>query len=208
MQTLKPSRLAQLFLLTIIAVTSVPAQGTPDQPAPSPTATQTPPASTQSPTPVPIPTPKVVKIIGNVELDDILEIDIQNLEPWAETNDVSKLVPYINGRSIKGNYPDEIHLQRGRLIFHLQITPQNKEVWTDLLGAPDSIRRPVTMSAGLENGSSFDSVYVPGNTLTLTIISPVYGIIALLVIVATLFLLVWLVRKTNIIREPGPPPVS
>jgi hypothetical protein len=211
MQTLKPSRLVQLFLLTIVSVTGVLAQATPDQPASSPAATNTTQpaaAPAQSPAPVPIPSPKVVKIIGNVELDDILEIDIQNLEQWGETNDVSKLVPYINGRSIKGNYPDEIHLQRGRLIFHLQITPQNKEVWTDLLGAPDSIRRPVTMSAGLENGSSFDSVYVPGNTLTLTIISPVYGIIALVVIVATMFLLVWLVRKTNIIREPGPPAVS
>jgi len=44
--------------------------------------------------------------------------------------------------------------------------------------------------------------------VTMTVISPVYGLIALLVIVVTLALLIWLVRKTNIIREPGPPPVS
>src|SRR5678810_1239894 len=40
----------------------------------------------------------------------------------------------------------------------------------------------------------------------LTVISPVYGVVALLLILVTLALLLWLVRKTNIIREPGPPP--
>ena len=40
----------------------------------------------------------------------------------------------------------------------------------------------------------------------MTVISPVYGIMALLVIGSTLVLLVWLARSTNIIREPGPPP--
>ena len=147
-------------------------------------------------------------MVGSLELDDIVEIDLENLEAWAETNDASKLVPYINGRSIKGNYPEEIHLTRGRLIYHLEITPENKEVWTDLLGAPDHIRRPVTLSVGLENGSAFDSVHdVKGSPVVLTIISPVYGVVALLVIAATLLLLLWLARKTNIIREPGPPPV-
>jgi len=39
------------------------------------------------------------------------------------------------------------------------------------------------------------------------VISPVYGLVALAVILSTLALLLWLVSKTNIIREPGPPPV-
>jgi hypothetical protein len=58
----------------------------------------------------------------------------------------------------------------------------------------------------LEDGSAFDSVHEKENPLMLTVISPVYGIIALLVIATTLFLLLWLARNTNIIREPGPPP--
>ena len=40
-------------------------------------------------------------------------------KPKHENNDPMKLVPYINGRAIKGNYPDELHLERGRLIYHL-----------------------------------------------------------------------------------------
>jgi type II secretory pathway pseudopilin PulG len=145
-------------------------------------------------------------VLGNLELDDVVEIHVENLEQWAEKNDASKLVPYINGRMIKGNYPEEIHLARGRLIYHLEITPDNKEVWTDLLGAPTTLRHPVTLSVGLESGSAFDSVHVRGNPVTLTVISPVYGLISLIIIFVTLSILLWLVRRTNIIREPGPAP--
>src|SRR5215213_814516 len=201
MQILNATRITLVPIFLLVIITGVIAQETTDQPSPTPQ-----PAPTQTPTPTATPRPKVVRVLGNVELDDIVEFNIENLEKWAETNDPAKLVPYIDGRAIKGNYPEEIHLARGRLIYHLEISPENKEVWTDLLGAPDHIRRPVTLSVGLENGSAFDSVHVQENPVTLTVISPVYGVVALVVIFVTLALLIRLVRKTNIIREPGPPP--
>jgi len=206
MQILNATRFALLSGFLVVNITAALAQGTANQPSPSPAATASPqPAA--SPSPSPAPKPRVVRFLGNLELDDIVEVNVENLEQWAETNDASKLVPYINGRVIKGNYPEEIHLARGRVIYHLEITPQNKEVWTDLLGAPDHIRKSVSLSVGLENGSAFDTVYLQNNNpVTLTIISPVYGLISVAVIFVTLFLLIWLVRKTNIIREPGPPP--
>lgn len=211
MQKLK---LVPLTALLIIIATTAFAQGT-SQPSPSPAAS----AATQPAASPALPNngqptvtavtelkPRVIHMVGSLELDDIIEIDLENLEKWAETNDASKLVPYINGRAIKGNYPEELHLERGRLIYHLEITPDNKAVWTDLLGAPTAIRHPVTLSVGLENGSSFDSVHARDNPVILTVISPVYGLVALLVIVGTFGMLVWLARNTNIIREPGPPP--
>lgn len=205
MQTLKASRLVQTLLLAallVIAVNNVQAQDdTPDEPAPSPTATPAP-----SPSPTPKIEPKVTSATGNVELDDIIELRIENLEKWAEANDPTKLVPYINGRAIRGNYPEELHLERGRLIYHLEITPDNKKVWIDLLGAPKSMREPATLSVGLEDGSAFDSFHEKDHPVTLTVISPRYGLAALAIIIATLALLLWLVRTTNIIREPGPPP--
>ncbi|HJS22772.1 MAG TPA: hypothetical protein VJ751_00290 [Pyrinomonadaceae bacterium] len=203
------SRLVQTFVvaaLLIVAVNSVQAQDdTADQPAPSPTAT---PGASPSPSPSPSPKviPRVTSAMGNLELDDLIELRIENLEKWAETNDASKLVPYINGRAIRGNYPEELHLERGRLIYHLEITPENKKVWIDLLGAPHSMREPATLSVGLEDGSAFDSFHEKDHPVTLTVISPLYGLVALAVILSTLTLLVWLVRSTNIIREPGPPP--
>jgi hypothetical protein len=203
----------QALIVLLLSVTVAVAQ---DDAAPSPSPTPQPGAAQQQPTSTPSPTPsaspRVVTMLGNLELDDIVEFRVQNLEAWVnqntETHDPLKLVPYINGRAIRGNYPDELHLEHGRLIFHLQITPDNKEVWVDLLGAPDGVKRPVTLSVGLENGSAFDSIHEQPNLVPLTVISPVYGVVATLLILVTLGLLLWLVRKTNIIREPGPPPVT
>jgi len=213
MQTLKASRLVQNFFLVgllVIAFSNVQAQNdTSGQSTPTPTPS---PAAQPavSPSPTPDQTPKVIRVIGNLELDDIIEIDVENLEKWsqaAEANDGTKLVPYINGRAIRGNYPEELHLETGRLIYHLEITPDNKKVWIDLLGAPHSMREPATISVGLEDGSAFKSIHGRGEQpITLTVISPVYGLVALAVIFSTLALLLWLVRKTNIIREPGPAP--
>ena len=202
-------RVVQLLLLVslfAIISNSAFAQAAPEQPAATGDDTQT--AAQPSPSPTPHPSPKVVGVDGNVELDNIIEIKVDHLEAWNENekHDAAKLVPYINGRAIRGNYPEELHLERGRVIYHLEITPDNREVWTDLLGAPDGVRRPITLSVGLEDGSAFDSVHEKDNRLTLIVISPVYGIVALVVIAVTLGLLLWLVRKTNIIREPGPPP--
>lgn len=213
----------RFVLCLLLTATVVFAQ---DDPAPTPTATPQDDAvqsqqPSDSPTPAPSPAaspvvtakiiPRVVSMLGHLELDDILEVKVDNLEKWTqadENNDPAKLVPYINGRAIKGNYPDELHVDRGRLIYHLRISPENKEVWVDLLGAPDGVKRPVTLSVGLENGSAFDSVHERENPLPLTVISPIYGIVAALIILATGILLLWLVRKTNIIREPGLPPLS
>lgn len=214
MKTMKASRLVQLLLpvgLLFITATSVPAQDTAAQPDSSPVQSVTPQPTASQPQPSPSPAakpPRVKAVHGRLELDDIIELHVENLEDWAKTNDVTKLVPYISGRAIKGNYPEELHLDRGHVIYHLQITPENKNVWIDLLGEPGSIRRPVTLSAGLEDGSAFDSVHERDNPFTLTVISPVYGLVALLLIGATFLLLVWLARTTNIIREPGACPVA
>jgi hypothetical protein len=177
--------------------------------SPTPTSTPVPsPATSSSPTPAPAPSPKVTTVIqGHLELDNIIRIEVDHLAEWAAKNDPSKLVPFINGRAIRGNYPEEIHTSLNRLHFHLEITPENKEVWTDLLGAPEGTRRPVTFSVGLENHSPFDSAFDQNHALPLTVISPVYGVIAFVVVLVTFILLIWLARTTNLIREPGPCPV-
>jgi hypothetical protein len=218
MQKTKARRLGQAVLLVGLfffpVMRSVPAQQ--DQPQQDSTSQQPSPAKSPQPassqpqqSPTPDASPRVIRAIGDVELDDEIEINIENLEKWAEKNDATKLIPYINGRSIKGNYPEEIHLERGRIIYHLEITPENKGTWIDLLGEPHSLRENVTFSVGPEGtGSAFDSVHERDNPIRMTVISPVYGLIALLIITVTLILLLWLVTHTNIIREPGPPPTA
>jgi len=179
------------------------------------TNAQTPtPALTSSPSPSPTPAPalgpapKVIAIDqGHLELDDIIRVEVDHLSEWATNHDASKLVPYLNGRAIRGNYPEEIHASKNHLHFHLRITPENKKVWVDLLGAPEGMTHPVTFSVGLENQSPFDSVFDLNNEQPLTVVSPVYGIVSLVVVLITLILLVWLGRTTNLIREPGDCPV-
>ncbi len=154
--------------------------------------------------------PRVVGLEGNLEADDIIRVEVDHLAQWVEKqgNDPRKLVPYLNGLAIRGNYPEEIHAAKNHLHFHLRITTENKGAWIDLLGEPHGVRRAITFSVGLENQSPFDSDYEQDNKVQLTVISPVYGVIALIVVLLTLILLIWLARRTNIIREPGPKPAG
>jgi len=219
--------LSLVLLFVTIAISWVSAQtskppGT-AQPSVSPATTgsqQSTPSATSSPSPqqsnssqpASLPAqPKVTKVVeGHLELDDIILIEVEHLDEWMDTstNDAAKLVPYINGRPVIGNYPEAIHPSRNQVQFHLELTPENKDVWNDLLGAPTGTYLPVALSAGPESGGAFESVFGPNNKVPLTVISPVYGVIALLVILFTSIFFLWLVRTTNIIRTPGAPPAS
>lgn len=140
-------------------------------------------------------------------MDGILRVEVDGLNEWATDNDPSKLVPYLNGLAIRSNYPEEIHASKNHLHFHLQITPENKSTWIDLLGEPHAARKPVAFSVGIENQSPFDSAFDQNHPLPLTVISPPYGVVAVVVVVLTLILLILLARKTNLIRDGGDCPV-
>jgi len=201
-----PAAVLLFFLILLIARlamggVAVNAQTASPTPAPVPSPQVT---DVTRPTPAPAPSPKVVAIDGHLELDTIVGVEVEHFSEWAATHDPTKLVPFINGRAVRGNYPEEIHPDRNRLHFHLEIKPQNKELWTDLLGAPRGLRHPVTFTVGLESESPFDSVFNQSQTLPLTVISPVYGVVGLIVVLFTLVLFLWLARTTNLIREPGP----
>jgi len=193
---------------------SANAQGTGPQSSGAPPASESrttaapSPASTPSPQAAPVsspsPSPKVTAITdGHIELDDLVDVEVEGLAEWAVKNDTSKLVPYINGRAISGNYPEAILPTKNHLQFHFQMTPENKAVWVDLLGEPNGLRKPVAFSVGPEGIGPFDSVFDKSNRVPLTVISPVYGVVAFFLILGTLFILLWLARSTNLIRERG-----
>lgn len=210
MKIMKQNRITGLLLLISLLISA--AAGIRKVSAQSPSVTPTPsaapvPSPASSPTPTSATSPKVTAVEGHLELDTIIKVEVDHLSDWAAKNNPSKLVPYIDGLAIRGNYPQEIHVSKNHLHFHLQITPENKEVWIDLLGEPHGTHRPVAFSVGLENQSPFDSVFDQQNELPLTVISPLYGVIALVVIFVILVLLLWLARTTNLIRESGPCPV-
>lgn len=189
------------LLISAIAFSSVMVSRA-QTPTPTPGADATP-APVPSPAPTVAPAPKVISVEGHLELDDIIRVQIDHLSEWDAKNDPTKLVPFLNGRAIRGNYPEEIHVIKNNVYFHLQISPESKDAWTDLLGAPAATRRQVAFSVGLENDSPFDSVFDQSNRLPLTVISPVYGVVALIVVLLSLVFLVWLGRTTSLIRQRG-----
>jgi hypothetical protein len=192
---MKPLKVAGITVLMVIGCLCITVRGD---------ATQTTNAA-----PATSPKPKVTGLSeGHLELDVLIKVDIDHLAEWAATpgNNPAKLLPFLSGLALSGNYPIEIHTSENHLRFHLQITPENKDVWIDLLGEPHSFRKPVIFSVGLEGQSQFDTVFEQNNQLPLTVISPMYGVVSLIIVLVTLILLVWLARTTNIIREPGPKP--
>lgn len=198
-----------LALIVLATVAVAIGQTDPQEAATPPTETASPSPAAAAASPSPAPTPRVYEVEGNLQLDSIVRVKVERLKEWdqlSDKNEPIKLIPYINGRAIHGNYPEEVHGSYYNLHYHLEITPENKKVWTDLLGEPDGTRRPVTFSVGLENETPFDTEFGPTNQKLLTVISPMYGVIALLLVLFTSMLFFWLARKTNIIRETGAPP--
>jgi hypothetical protein len=193
---MKPTNLAVIGILVLLAIVAAPGYDAA--------------AQTTNPQTTANVQPKVTGLEGNLEADDLIRVEVEHLSEWAANpaNNAAKLVPYLNGLALRGNYPQEIHTAKNHVHFHLRILPDNKKAWIDLLGAPSGLKQPVTFSVGLENQSPFDSVYDQGNELPLTVISPKYGITALIIVLVTLVLLIWLAKTTNLIREPGPKPIG
>ncbi len=161
------------------------------------------------PTPSVIPPPRVEAIDGQLELGYDIRVQISGLEAWtAAGHDGTRLVPYLNGRALRGNYPSEVHSSIGHVHFQLQIHPTNRDVWIDLLGAPDGLSRPVTFSVGPENQSPFETTLTGERSPVLTVISPPYGWISLGVVAALFGGFIWLARGTDIIRDSGPAPAA
>lgn len=195
------------LILCVVAAAIVTAAQSPSV-TPSPAGT---PATSAAPTgspPAPATlAPKVISVEGNLELDDIIRVEVEHLNEWVTKNDASKLVPYLNGLAIHGNYPEEIHASQNHLHFHLQNTAESRKVWIDLLGEPHSTRKAVAFSVGLDNQSPFDSVYDSQHPLWLTVINRFYGLVALVVVVVALIVLIVLATKSNLIRDGGVCPV-
>ena len=178
----------------------LPAAGLAQSPSPVPAA----PPATSAPT-----TPRVEAIQGHLELGWDVRVEVSGLEAWIDAgNDPTRLIPYINGRAIKDDFPEQIHPADGHLFFELKKTPANRDTWIDLLGAPESLSTPVSFSVGLDNKTVFPSRLVGELSPKLTVISTSYGWISLVFVVSLFGGFVWLARRTDIIRDSGPAPTG
>jgi hypothetical protein len=212
---MRPVHLARIgmLLFTLAAVITVAVNA--QQPTPQPTpATQpggpqpTSPAQPASVPPTPPLQPKVTNLEGDLQADELIKVDIEHLSEWAKTNNAAKVVPYLEGIALYGDYPIEVNTIQNHLRFHLRVKPENKQSWIMLLGGPKGTRRPVIFSVGLEHQSPFETAYDEDTPAMLTMISLSDGVIASTAVLVTFAMLIWLARKTNLIREPGPQPTG
>lgn len=146
--------------------------------------------------------PKVTGISGRLEVGKEIVFTITHLSEWAQTHDPQKLVPFINGRSLKRLYPEQVDLSQNQIRFHLHRTPETKGVWNDLFHEP-VLTRTVAVSVGLEDQAVFDTNFDYEHEVPLTIIPRTWGLVSLLVVVLTLAVFVYLARTTNLIRDPS-----
>ncbi|MBX3736559.1 MAG: hypothetical protein KF715_07720 [Candidatus Didemnitutus sp.] len=152
------------------------------------------------------PEPRVTALVGHLELGYDIRVSIAGLEAWAAQpgNDVGRLVPVINGRAIRGCYPIEQDLADGTVNFRPQILPQNRDVWVDLLGEPKARTKSVAFSVEQEDRSPFATALIGKAGPQLTVISSVYGAIALVLVALIGIACVGLGQRTGLLRDAGP----
>lgn len=152
----------------------------------------------QESVPASSPAPRVVELHGELELDHIVELKVDQLQAWsvraggptdpgnplAAGHPAWALVPYIDGRALKGLTPLAVNLGSGLLQFHLRITPDNRDTWTHLLG-PLTFERPVRLSVGLVEVDPFATdLTLDNRRAMLTVINWRWMLAAAMVVVA------------------------
>lgn len=147
--------------------------------------------------------PKVTGVTGVLELDHKVEVQIDHLAEWAATNDVRKLVPYLNGRALPATYPEAMFPGNNAIQFHLERNAESKETWNDLLREPTPTRM-VTLSVGIEGQPAFDTALDRDHRVKLIIMPTAPTVVSLLSILLLLALFIVLARRTDIIRDSGP----
>ncbi len=152
-------------------------------------------------------TPRVISVAGQMEIGQEVTVAVEHLSGWAADHDPKQLVPYLNGRALKGLHPEQINLSEKKLLFHLRRTDESKQLWADLFHEPP-LRRPVTVSVGLEDQLPFPTIFDHDNRLGLIIIPKFFGILSLAIILISAVLFVFLAKTTDIIRCSGPQPAG
>lgn len=143
--------------------------------------------------------PRVSAIAGELELGRIIEVQVDHLADWNQaiggsaatrTGPTSvhpawQLVPYLDGRALRGVTPLAVDLGQGRLQFHLRINSTNRDTWTHLL-SPLAFQRAVSFTVGLEQVDPFATDFTLASQRAQLVVINWRWWLAAVVIVATL----------------------
>jgi hypothetical protein len=147
--------------------------------------------------------PQVLRVSGDLQLGGRVVVYLSGLRDWELAgHSAQKLLLFLQGRPCGGDFPEAVDVEGGSIEYHLAITPENREVWTDLLRRP-SLSRRIKVSVGPEGTAPFPTLIVGANSAWLTIIPPRAGLLSTLVVGITLGTLLMLAKNTDLIRDSG-----
>jgi len=135
-------------------------------------------------------------------LGDTISVQVDNLKQWLQNDpgkpDPNKLIPYVDGWPLTGNYPSAVDTEQNKITFALQFSasPRAKNSWIQHLSQHKDHK--VAMSVGLEDSSPFPSKAA----LQLRIFTGWVWPFAVVLILALLTFF-FLASRSGMLREPG-----
>lgn len=149
--------------------------------------------------------PRVVKVSEPLQLGQPVRVHLEGLRQWVDAgNSSQKLLLYLEGRPSLGDYPESVNNDTGDLVYHLRITPDNRDLWQDILRQPMHLSRKILVSVGPTADSHFWSAQPGQNAVTLEVVPSPWGVVSFAVLGLTLAALLYLARRTDLIRDAGP----
>jgi hypothetical protein len=137
-------------------------------------------------------------------LHDRVTVEIKNINQLLASvgNDCSRLILFIDGVPLTGTAPESCNPLLGRVRFELDRTEASDNGWRALLGSPTGFVRKVPVSIGPTGGFPIFTA-VREFELRLLPTTGFYSFLGLLSL--ALLVLLWLARRTSLLRDPGPP---
>ena len=144
---------------------------------------------------------------GALELRRYIRLKVEKLPEWLKQEgiDLSKLILHIDGLAFNGLQPSLI--DSNTLLFDLKRNDQNKKSWDTLLSRREkgnNFKRPVYVTVGLANGALVDNAA----KADLTVIREGSFYVFVVTLLGAIALFWWLAMRSDIIRDPGPQPMS
>ena len=152
--------------------------------------------------PVDVLSPKVTGVSGQLAIGRELTVEVENLSAWAANHDAQHVVLFLNGRALKGLYPEQVDLSANNLLFHIRRTDEATAVWNELFHEPVLSRR-VSLSVGSVDKGAFETVFEDDRQVTLTVIPKMAAIVSAAFLFGLLIVFVYLAKTTNLIRTSG-----
>lgn len=141
--------------------------------------------------------PKVADVSpAKVRIGDRIKIKVPGLPENVKPRD---LTLYLDGRALKGVTGEAI--DKDGIVFYLRRTTDSRSALDGLLGSPESPEKTVAVSLGPADKQGYES----DKTVRLVVFDTAWLVGALIGLVVTILLFVWLAKTSNIIRDSGPP---